>query len=627
MENAAEFIKFLDFFGTRFTFYTNNYKRYYTTFGGILTIISIIFCIVSFCLLASEDFKRKTPITLLTSNVPQKPSLISLEKEKIWIPWRIVDSEGNYINHTGKIIPVISYNYAKRNNKKESFRFIKRKVDYILCNETIKDIPSEYNLEINLETLYCFNIQNLEVGGDRNQLFFNYIEINLYLCEKEDKKKCNIYRNEINSLEIEVYYPEVYFISDNRKNPFSIIYKPLVYSLNSNNKVNILYFRKTTLFDDQGLFKKSLKFYSYWGGDSKTDKSAPLINNEDSKIFSFKILINNNSLQYNRSYKKIHKTIFEFFPVIYLFYIIFKLITKYIKASEENKKLIELLFESLIIKKDKLQDFIQKHFENNSINNKSNNNISKVKNNQIRHIPSNLSPLKQKPQIEFSPNRKRKSFIYHRGNNNHINLIFRPSKDSIQLSPNLPMADKKSNIVSVNDNSNSFLSNSAVNQDKKNNNNNSNNVINTFSLLNNLNIEPKVKITNTSFLFGSKNKDHTTQSHSFMRSKLFSYKYYFFLIFFQKLDISKKKFCFPTKFIKANLFLGQLLDISSYLSLQKEFQVLKNHFLTKDEMSYIEKNKKININSHSFDRNINECIGHQNLHILGDSEAKNYVSK
>ena len=69
------------------------------------------------------------------------------------------------------------------------------------------------------------------------------------------------------------------------------------------------------------------------------------------------------------------------------------------------------------------------------------------------------------------------------------------------------------------------------------------------------------------------------------------------------------------------------MDISSYLSLQKEFQVLKNRFLTKEEMDYIENNKKININNQSFYRNVNECIDHHNLHILGDNVEKNYVLK
>ena len=641
MKNTAEFFKYLDLFGTRFTFYTDNSKKYYTTFGGILTIISILLCIIAFSLLSFEDFKRNTPATLLTSNIPQNSSLISLEKEKIWIPWRIVDFEGNYINHTGKIYPVINYNYAKRTNKNESFNFTKKEIDYILCNETMKNISSEYNIEVNLETLYCFNMKNLEIGGDRNELFFNYIEINLYLCEKSDKTTCNNSKNGINSMEIEIYYPEIYFMSDNRKNPFSIIYKPIIYSLNNNNNVNILYLRKTTLLDDKGLFQKSIKHYSYWGGDFKIDKRTHITNNENSKIFSFKILINNCLLKYDRSYKKIHIIIFEFLPLIYSLYAIFRLITKAIKKSEENKKLIELLFENLIVKKDKLQEYVQKHFKNNNNNNKLINN--NVKNINIKHnnqISTNLSHLQQKQLNQFSANFKKEPFLNSRNNNNNnnnANIIFSQRKDSIPCSPKLCIADKKSNLISLNDFSNSVFSNSVVNQENINinnisNNNNSNNAINTFSFLNNINIESKIKFTRTSFLLGSgsQNQENISQlpnTNNLIHSKLFPFRYYFFLIFFKNIDISKRKSCFPQKFIKANLFLRQLLDISSYLSLQKEFQVLKNRFLTKEEMDYIENNKKININNQSFYRNVNECIDHHNLHILGDNVEKNYVLK
>ena len=46
------------------------------------------------------------------------------------------------------------------------------------------------------------------------------------------------------------------------------------------------------------------------------------------------------------------------------------------------------------------------------------------------------------------------------------------------------------------------------------------------------------------------------------------------------------------KFVKANLFINQLMDVSSYIILQREFQVLKKKILSKEKFNLVEKNKK-----------------------------------
>ena len=38
----SEVLKYLDFFGTNFNFYTEKNRKFYTAFGGILTLLSII---------------------------------------------------------------------------------------------------------------------------------------------------------------------------------------------------------------------------------------------------------------------------------------------------------------------------------------------------------------------------------------------------------------------------------------------------------------------------------------------------------------------------------------------------------------------------------------------------------
>ena len=118
-----EIIKYCDFFGSKYNFYTDGKPKFYTILGGILSITSIIICLVVFFFIASDDILRKTP-TVTTSLIPSEGyHKIKFGKEKLWLPWRIVDYNNIYINHTGFIYPIIYYFYGKRKNITDGFDF------------------------------------------------------------------------------------------------------------------------------------------------------------------------------------------------------------------------------------------------------------------------------------------------------------------------------------------------------------------------------------------------------------------------------------------------------------------------------------------------------------------------
>ena len=71
------------------------------------------------------------------------------------------------------------------------------------------------------------------------------------------------------------------------------------------------------------------------------------------------------------------------------------------------------------------------------------------------------------------------------------------------------------------------------------------------------------------------------------------------------------------KFIVVYNFICQLFDISSYLILQKEFQIIKNNLLEEKYRNIIEKGSKINVNDQSFNNEMKNCISSNNLSILG----------
>ena len=127
MEKSKVFLKYLDIFGTRCTFYSEKMPNLYTITGGIFSILSFLACIIIFIILSLDDINRIIPITSSITIPLEGYRKINFEKEKIWIPWRIVDKNNNeYINHTGLLFPIIYYYSKIKNKKTKRFNSTKR---------------------------------------------------------------------------------------------------------------------------------------------------------------------------------------------------------------------------------------------------------------------------------------------------------------------------------------------------------------------------------------------------------------------------------------------------------------------------------------------------------------------
>lgn len=58
-----------------------------------------------------------------------------------------------------------------------------------------------------------------------------------------------------------------------------------------------------------------------------------------------------------------------------------------------------------------------------------------------------------------------------------------------------------------------------------------------------------------------------------------------------------------------------MFDITAYLALQREFNILKKILKEKD-LNSLEKYQKINVNTPTFIQEINDCIEKEKFHIL-----------
>jgi len=86
MNRIKTLLKYMDIFGTKYTFYSDKKPKLYTVTGGILSIASIFFCILIPIFFSLDDLNRNSPITTISSIISDGYPKIKFDKEKIWIP-------------------------------------------------------------------------------------------------------------------------------------------------------------------------------------------------------------------------------------------------------------------------------------------------------------------------------------------------------------------------------------------------------------------------------------------------------------------------------------------------------------------------------------------------------------
>ena len=659
-------LKYIDCFGTNFTFYIEKNRKLFTPLGGILTILSLICGIIIFLSMNLNELKHNVPLSS-TSVVQENYHNIKFVKEKIWLPWRIRDYEGHLANFTGLLYPIIYYYSGIKNKTENKVNLGYSFLNYKLCSETsMINNTKSFIIDAPLDELYCIDMENLDMGGNWDYDFVNYVEFDLYICKNgidydENNKNCTSYEDLINaaekgnSFEFEIYYPMVHYQPTNKTNPIFVKYNSYYYHLSRfSNKIDRIYLQKNTLIDDRGWVIKDEKITNFWGceklsGDSYAtgDKKDLMNEGSSSRLYSFNIYINFEKIVYQRNYKNLLLVLVDGIPIVYIVFNFFKFIAKVIKIASGNKKLTELLFENIQEKSSK----IKKNIINEIKLNKKNNFIDKK--NSIRHFSNNniIRNIRDEKHNDNNKDDNNNIIIDNKLNinvKNHNSVINNTNNNLSELSSiKLTGKDKITNMLrnfngkinpkkdgdKINISNKKIIVNNFINN--ANNSNNDNSKIYTdslnFDMIELINDKTKDLLSvsgNSAFKNDNINEINKNNSSNkkakkyYIQKKLFPYKYYLCSIFIKNIDAKKKSCFFTRKFIVVYNFICQLFDISSYLILQKEFQIMKNAIIMGKYQNLLETNQKINVNSHFFNADMKECLDSNKFSILGKVQEK-----
>ena len=609
-KKLKEILEYLDMFGTKPGFYAERKAKFYTVSGGLFTVISLCLSVFVFIIFSLDDLRYLSPQTTTSLISPNYYKKTKFGVEKIWIPVRIADYYSQFVNPEGLVYPIFQYCHAERHNSSVPLKTTGKILKYKLCNETsMINRPDIYDIKIPLNELYCIDMENLEMGGSHNSDFIGYVKGDFYYCQNGDyynetNPNCTDYEKikkrigENNSLIFELYYPEVQFQPTNFGIPVKVIYKAHTYRFSKfSNKLERLILREHKLSDDRGFFNKAIKNSSYWGVSTleghyyATQLGDITLQSSTSKLYSFYIYLEPTIKLYERKYKKCFAIVAEGLPLMFVVFTIFENIAKIFKLTEENKTMIELLFENLKEKPNKFE----KH-------------LNEIKSKKEKEICPSLFNVGMERVKSYSKDNSRSEF------RNTLNI----NQKKLGLDKRIQTNSKNINVSNLNN----LISSSS------NNNNNLNFIKNkqeqemssNILMLKQNNIFNR---RNSQSLLSNCNSYFNSPKIKYVTGKLFPYSFYFFSTCVKSPNIKKNNFFFSEKFTKVYNFLTQILDISTYLILQREFNILKNSFLDdKKKLAFIEQNNKINVNDRLFMRKINHCLASQNFHIFSQNKIK-----
>ena len=621
-----EYLKYFDFFNVKFHFYIGGQPSHNSRFGGVMNILFVITCIITFLFLSLDDIRRLNPISSKSEIPGAEIRIVNFRDSKIWVPWRMVTYEEKFVDHRGILFPIVSLIEGHWNNA-FGMDLKYHTLNYKLCNETsMANKTEEYKIDVPLNELFCIDYDDVPWGGSWLGDILYYIEVNLFLCKdginfNASDPRCTKmtdllkYRN--TSWLFEFYYPVVQFQPTNINIPMAVIYRSYYYRLSTYaNKVERIYIQENILSDDKNLFGSKYKNSSYWGVDNNIygdtyfmpEGIDPLVKSTSSRLYSLVIYMDQGYIYYTRTYKKIFAIVSDAFPVLNLLLYLFKKITTGVKLTFAKKRSAEILFENIPKNQKNIISYKKKFF------NEQFRNIKKESLNKINSYDNKKNNNNKNDEIKLNYNTNERNLnindlLYHK-----TDLKKNCYKNSFSKELN-NTGDKISSFLLLIKNENDV--NKSNSKD-----------INAIGILNKPQYHRRKSVFENRNYFPLDFSKFEEQNNSIKEKLKEKHKkdlfplYYFFLdIFIDKL-VKPKSFCYINKkYLIVYNFMGQIFDISSHILLFKHFNILKNLFLNelsdgKKDLIFFYNNKKININDDKLMTEVNKDLKTQTCDIF-----------
>ena len=317
----VSFLSQIDMYGSKFHFKTFGDNKTTSSFGGIMTIATILILFLFTYLFGQDFFYRRNPKVTESGSLPGSYSRVQLSNENIVIPWRIEDASAMPVDPSGVLYPIVYYYSSERNPETSEFETYNYEyLNYYPCNSsdiTLKDG------DLPVGSYYCIDLRDLPIGGYWDGDFVNYFEIQIYFCPGgqpvNDGINCTnqeLLKQFLNSEDpwyFSIYYPTHQFQPEDYNTPIKIHYTTHYTPINPITRKNDrLFFKEIQMIDDKGVVFISKEHKHYWVVDEiyQEFKYHPeeklLEKGHTSKLYSMNVYVSYKKVLYSRIYEKIY---------------------------------------------------------------------------------------------------------------------------------------------------------------------------------------------------------------------------------------------------------------------------------------------------------------------------------
>lgn len=383
-----KFLKLFDLYGVSFNFSVLGNRKFKSSFGGSLTILTVISIFLFTIFFGQELFKRQEPKVNQETKKPDQYARIFMQNSNFTIPWRLSDIDSVPINFTNFLYVHLSlktYKLIDGNWISKEYVFNSTK-----CSQ-LDSIEENLKKQIDPSTWYCFDwssfpAQEMMVGGYWDTDFINYIAIDVFTCngKKGTGSNCTNLDNlkqamtSFQRIYFETFIPSNFFTPLNSSTSIQSYHFNWYDTLNPNIlKIQRSFLKVMRVYDDIGWifsdinYSDSISFDSFGNSvDFKSDNDyLNSTSTSGSRIFSYYIFMTKSEQIYYRSYLKVQDIAAQVGGILKIIIMIISFVSNYYNSTLRDKSIISEIFEcyqdpsktNYIIEKSEFKSIINKN--------------------------------------------------------------------------------------------------------------------------------------------------------------------------------------------------------------------------------------------------------------------------
>ncbi len=358
-----EFIRDVDILGEVFFFTIFGKSTYNTFFGGLLTLLIILFTFVTSIFFGMDLITRTNPTVIMERDVPEKYSYINCNLTNFPLFWRLKDDYDVTFDFSKVFYPELNLYVHKFNPETGVYDLLEiKKMSIKNCTRDL--VQNDYLYDMyGLNQFFCvdFSETGVPLGGfwDSGDMVY-YFEKVFYTCPNDNKTSQNCTNQHFikkllgssQKIFYEIIYPTAYLSPSNFTNPIKLTMNKYYQMLSPNlYKKNRYFFAETELFSDKGLIFSESDRMSFIALDnsnndidykSDEDMMDPSIS---SSLYAITIYLSKNHNKYSLAYMKLQDLAAQVGGIIQILMIICQLLNYNVNSFSRDLDIINSLFE------------------------------------------------------------------------------------------------------------------------------------------------------------------------------------------------------------------------------------------------------------------------------------------